>query len=291
MAVSLNVGGLPDDLGRLTRYLPFRFQPRQNGRLGKVPHGMNQGRLVRADVRDRQRWLGLADAAALVAAGRADGLGLVLGPDLGVVGADLDGALESGVVVPWAQAIVDELRGYTEISVSDTGLHVLVRGRLPPGRRRAGRLELLDAGFVALTGHRLPGSLAVVPRRQVALDAVYARTFPASVAFRSPASPASLPLADHEVLARLLDLRNGPKLARLLAGDDSNYSSPSEADFALARLLRFATQDPEQIKRLMRASALARARWDRPAGKNLTYLQLTIRRALTLGGPTLPPSP
>ncbi|WP_156123124.1 hypothetical protein [Deinococcus radiopugnans] len=289
--MSLNVAGLPEDLREQRRYLPFRFRPRHNGRLGKVPHAVTRATQAPADVRDRQRWMGLADAAALVAAGRADGLGLVLGPDLRVVAADLDGALEGGQVLPWAQAIVAELHGYTEISVSGTGLHVLVRGRLPPGRRRAGRLELLDAGFLALTGHRLPGSLAVVPHRQVALDAVYARAFPARCAFRSPAPPASLPLADAEVLARLLALRNGPKLARLLAGDADGYASPSEADFALARLLRFATQDPEQIERLMRASPLARARWDRPAGPDLTYLQRTIHRALTLGGPTLPPSP
>ena len=275
----------------MTRYLPFRFHPRQNGRLGKVPHALDQGRLIRADVRERRRWLGLADAAALVAAGHADGLGLVLGPELGVVAADLDGALESGAVVPWAQSIVNALRGYVEVSVSGEGLHVLIRGQLPPGRRCAGQLELLDGGFIALTGHRLPGSLAVVPHRQVALDAVYSRAFPAPVAQGAFAPPVLLPLADHEVLARLLDLRNGSKLARLLAGDVDGYTSASEVDFALARLLRFATQDPEQIERLMRASALARARWDRPAGKNLTYLQRTIHRALTLGGPTLPRTP
>ncbi|WP_156039228.1 hypothetical protein [Deinococcus marmoris] len=289
--MTLNVSGLPEDLRGQRRYLPFLFHPRGNGRLGKVPHAMVQGRLIPADVRERQRWLGLTDAATLVADGRADGLGLVLGPDLGVVAADLDGVLRGGAVLPWVQGIVDELRGYAEVSVSGMGLHILIRGQLPPGRRRAGGLELLDAGFIALTGHRLPGSLAVVPHRQVALEAVYSRAFPSEVLVAQPTLLASLPLADNEVLARLRALKNGPKLARLLAGDSDTYPSPSEADFALARLLRFSTQDPDQIERLMRASALGRARWDRPAGPGLTYLQRTIHRALALGGPTLPRTP
>ncbi|QFP75023.1 hypothetical protein [Deinococcus sp. AJ005] len=287
--MTLNVDGLPEDLREHQRYLPFCLRPRGNGRLGKVPHAMSNRELQPVDVRRTETWLSLTDAAALVSAGRADGLGLVLGLDLGVVAADLDSALRDGKVLPWAMNLVAELHGYTEVSISGTGLHVLVRGYLPLGRRRAGHLELLDSGFVALTGHRLAGSLATVPHRQGALQAVYGRTFPAPVAHGSPAP--SLPLADTEVLARLLAIKNAHKLARLLDGDVDGYISPSEADFALARLLRFGTQNPEQIARLMRASALARARWDRPAGLGLTYLHRTIDRALVLGGPTLPPAP
>jgi putative DNA primase/helicase len=48
-------------------------------------------------------------------------------------GVDLDGCRdkESGVIAPWAQRWIDSLNSYTEISPSETGVKIFVRGTLP----------------------------------------------------------------------------------------------------------------------------------------------------------------
>ena len=55
-----------------------------------------------------------------------------------------------------ASEIVRELDSYTEFSPSGTGLHVLLRAKLPPGGNRRGRIEIYDRGrFFTVTGRRL----------------------------------------------------------------------------------------------------------------------------------------
>jgi hypothetical protein len=63
-------------------------------------------------------------------------------------------------------AIIDELNSYTEVSQSGKGWHVIVKGNLPAGRNRAGRVEMYDTGrFFVMTGKTATGigSDAIVP--------------------------------------------------------------------------------------------------------------------------------
>tara|TARA_R100001143_G_scaffold63387_1_gene70096 strand:- start:31925 stop:32428 length:504 start_codon:yes stop_codon:yes gene_type:complete len=48
------------------------------------------------------------------------------------VGIDLDGCIIKGQLVPQAQQIVNYCNSYTEVSPSGTGLHIFVKGNLPP---------------------------------------------------------------------------------------------------------------------------------------------------------------
>lgn len=62
-----------------------------------------------------------------------DGVGFEIQPLF--VGVDLDHVVDpiTGVIEPWAKAIVDKLDSYTEYSPSGTGLHIFVYGTLPDG--------------------------------------------------------------------------------------------------------------------------------------------------------------
>jgi primase-polymerase (primpol)-like protein len=42
---------------------------------------------------------------------------------------------ETGAIESWGKSIIDDLGSYTEISLSGTGVHIIVRGTLPPGGR------------------------------------------------------------------------------------------------------------------------------------------------------------
>jgi hypothetical protein len=56
------------------------------------------------------------------------GLGYVMTTPHGVVGIDLDNCVVDNTIAPWAQDVIDQLAGYTELSPSGHGLRVLVRG-------------------------------------------------------------------------------------------------------------------------------------------------------------------
>jgi hypothetical protein len=98
----------------------------------------------------------------------------------------------TGVVTPWALALVQRLNTFTEISPSGRGLHQVVLGKKPGPRchNRGDGVELYDkVHFIAMTGWRLPGTPATVEPRQAELDALYHELFPAP----APAAAAVLP--------------------------------------------------------------------------------------------------
>ena len=277
--------GLPEELQLLPRFLLYRLTPRSSGRAGKVPQRVVGGRLQPTSPLSERAWLSLDDALDLLQLGHGDGLGLALRPDAGQVAVDLDGVVAGQKLTPAAATLVTELDSYTETSVSGQGLHVLLRGQLPGPRRRHAGLELIDTGFLALTGQRWPGTHLGISERQAQLDRLYRSAFPDSQPAASPSAPSTL--SDDALVQRLLRARNGYRVrALLLEGRTEGYPTPSEADFAAARLLGWATNDPEQIIRLMRASPLCRPeRWAQG-----TYLQRTVQRALALGYPSRHPS-
>ena len=71
------------------------------------------------------------------------GIGFVFTSGDDLCGVDLDRCLnpEIGEMESLAQEIIEALDSYTEVSPSGTGVHVLLRGELPPGRRRSGRIR------------------------------------------------------------------------------------------------------------------------------------------------------
>ena len=49
--------------------------------------------------------------------------------------------------------IIERLDTFTEASVTGTGVHMIARGKLPPGRRRKDRIEMYDSGrYFTMTG-------------------------------------------------------------------------------------------------------------------------------------------
>lgn len=120
-----------------------------------------------ASVKDPSSW---SDFAAVTASRTGEGIGFVLTAGDGIVVVDLDHAVENGRVLPWAQAIVDQLPPtYMERGRSGTGLHLWFRGAVPHGRRiRKGELavEVYSDRRYIIIGDRVPGtplSLAELP--------------------------------------------------------------------------------------------------------------------------------
>ena len=77
---------------------------------------------------------------------RGGGLGYVFTTEDSFTGVDLDHSVDpaTGAILPWAQTILETLVSYTQYSVSGTGAHCIVSGRLPSGKRQVGDLQMWD---------------------------------------------------------------------------------------------------------------------------------------------------
>src|SRR5262245_25523307 len=142
---------LPAELASLNQWILWRGrldqQPDGSTRYQKIP--TNPQSMMNADTTNPLTWSDLETAyAALPVAleeweGQPDyyggGVGFVFTARDPYVGIDFDHVIDAtGHLAPHAQAWVERLASYTEITPSGTGLHVIVRGTLPPRHRRKG---------------------------------------------------------------------------------------------------------------------------------------------------------
>lgn len=159
----INVEGIPEGLARLSRWICWKWSRAANGKWTKVPIQVS-GR--NASTTDQQTW---ADFSTVMAAAEQDGwgIGFVFNAD-GVVGIDLDDCRDptTGDLETWAAQIVRDLRTYAEVSPSETGVKLFVRGELPEQFAKQhkrpqgfGHVEIYREGrFFTVTGHRSPGT-------------------------------------------------------------------------------------------------------------------------------------
>lgn len=213
--------------------------------------------------------------------------------------ADLDNCFDaSGTLKPWARPIVDTLASYTEISLSGTGLHVLIRGA-KPGKsckkkmdQDGGEIELYDRErYVAITGNIFEGR-DTIHDRQAELDALYSQVFSTNgagaddVHREGKARAADSTVTAEVVKDRAMRSKQNFKLQALLEGSDAdNNGDTSAADQAACNIIAFNcghipdAQAEAIIDEIIRNSGRYRPKWDSPRGDG-TYGTLTIREAL-----------
>ena len=172
---------------------------------------------------------------------------------------------ETGQTEEWARQIVLEVNSYTELSPSGTGYHILVRGTLPPGANRRGRVEMYDGKrYITVTGQHIAGTPLIIETRD--LTSLHGRMMRRELdPHKKQKPPAKLALA------------RDAKFDALMAGQWSgSYPSQSEADQALCNLLaRRVGPDAAKIDAEFRKSGLYREKWERP-----DYRERTIEKAI-----------
>jgi hypothetical protein len=204
-------------------------------------------------------------------------------------GIDLDKCRdpESGQIDRSAREIIDRLKSYAEISPSNTGVKIFIKGRVGAGKKR-GRIEVYAKGrYFTVTGGRL-GPTATIEERQTEIDAFLRqidaeqpRTKQNPKENESPERTANMD--DASLVDKMLAAKNGQQILRLMNGEweGGNLPTQSEADEALCCHIAFYSQDPEQIDRIFRGSKLYREKWDKKHyGDGRTYGQATVQRAL-----------
>jgi hypothetical protein len=248
---------------------------------------------------DPATWSSFGEATSACKSGHYSGIGFVFSDEDDILGVDLDKCRnpETGAIEPWAAEIVASLATYSEVSPSGRGIHLYLHGKLPPGNRRKGHVEVYDSGrYFTVTGEHIPTTPTTVEQRQDQFLRFYNQFFGSSAP--QPSAPSSFGgagLDDAAILAKAGNAKNGSKFRRLYAGDWSGYPSQSEADLALCTMLAFwCCGDAAQIDRLFRSSGLMRPdKWDRSVGQGRTYGETTVATAISrssesYGSTTLP---
>ncbi len=291
-AVDVDEQSIPAELATRRQWVAWGWEwtGREEKPWTKVPINPHTGK--KASSTNPKTWGTVADAIARAETDDLAGIGYVFAGDDPYSGVDLDGCLNpnTGHLKSWATDIIGDLDSYTELSPSETGVHVIVRGTLPASFKTAAVEAYSQGRYFTITGHRLEGTPATINERTDALAALHQRFTEGRAGGKGgqekPSPNGRRPsarLSDQELLIKALGPKNGAKFSQLYRGDTSGYPSNSEADFALASCFAFWTPDPEQIDRMFRASGLFRAeKWDtRHHSDGSTYGEETIKRALS----------
>lgn len=169
----LNIEEIPLELRSLPRWVVWSWTwKRKAGKYDKPPLQIN-GSL--ASSTDPTTWTRF-ESAAVSTFNRNDGIGFVLGSDVGIVGVDLDDCRNPDTceIFEPASSIIKKLDSYSEVSPSGTGVKVLIHGRLPDKCTKVNHsigIEVYgDGRYFTITGQRLATVPSDVNQRQQELE-------------------------------------------------------------------------------------------------------------------------
>lgn len=175
ISVTFDDRNIPATLKEEPNWIGWKAVP--NGDcIEKIPVNPSTGHYASSTNPDT--WTDYSTAAKIASTQDGVGLGFVFKQAGGIVGIDLDKCRDpdTGAVTPWADEIVRTLNSYTEVSPSGKGLHVYVRGTLPPGKRKRGQVEAYEQGrFFTVTGQYLAGTPPTIEERTAELRAFHAQ--------------------------------------------------------------------------------------------------------------------
>lgn len=289
-----NYDNIPVELRQFNQWIVWRNELDEHGKPTKVPYSVSGHK---ASVTDSRHWTNF-DLAVQTSlnGGNYSGIGFVLSEADPFAFIDLDDpyALEQDgtpknskpdKVLENQKRIFEAFPSYAERSPSGKGLHIIVKGHVPCGRRRESVEVYSNERYMTVTGDvfrpapivpaedTLQSLWLEMSKQTVNLDDYYAGT---TEEFET----------DQQIIQRAMNAANGEKFKLLYAGKwQGHYPSQSEADFALVDMLAFYTKNKAQIKRIFGFSALGE-RNKQTSIKGVPYLDHITNRAFDR---TLPP--
>lgn len=246
---------VPAELRRLPQWVACELLPQPDGSTKKIPYIPGTNR--KAASTDPTTWRSYTEAHQFKRRARwLPAFTFTVSDHYTAIDLDHCRNRETGVIAPWAQAIIDRFpNAYIEISQGGAGLHLIVIGTKPDGAGcKKNGIEVYDRDrFLVMTGNVLPGHEAIGDC-QAELDELCAELWPLTPA--KPASTCPTLTVDDAKLIDDLRSEQGGKAARLLDGDLCGFPSASEARGSLAYKCLFNHATEEQTARILRASSL-----------------------------------
>lgn len=257
-----NAFAIPQELRDLKQWILWRYEDKGGKKPTKVPYTITHNL---ASVTNPNDWSTFNEAFNVFQFGNYDGVGFVFCDADPYTFIDLDdcSTLANGDPNPNYQAdmerqlkIYKEFNSYSEVSPSGKGLHIIVKGKLPQGRRRSFIELYSNQRYATMTGN-VYNDVAIADRNQILNELFKQMGGGSNVTYHTGDAPQTL--EDAKIIEQASEASNGDKFQKLYNGEWNDfYSSQSEADFALIDIVAFYTQNREQIARLFRASALGK---------------------------------
>ena len=222
------------------------------------------------------------------------GIGFVFTKEDPYIGIDCDGCLKDDKLNPFVQKLVEYCESYTDESISGTGIHTIIKGRVPEGfsnnrsmtHQGFKALEVYGHGrYFTMTGKILSGKKQI---REVDLTKFQYGGEDSSNHTNKVAAPTKsetlISTNTDWYVKKLTDGSEGQKfVAYFYRGDLSVVDGDqSRGDYELAKIIANEIGfQPGLIDMIFRASALMRPKWDQiHSSAKKTYGQMTIEKVL-----------
>jgi hypothetical protein len=221
-------------------------------------------------------WTTFDLARVALASGFYNGLGFVLTErdPFAFLDLDIKGEISPEDLARQIQ-IQTAFDSYSERSPSGKGLHIIIKGHVPRGRKRS-HIEIYSSErYMTVTGDVFDNK--PIQERQSQLHILWSEMSVGTSIYSDKAdSPQTA--EDDEILRRAANAANSAKFIALMNGEwggEQGYKSQSEADFALIDIIAFYTQNRAQILRLFLLSNLGK----RDKAQRADYVHTMINRS------------
>lgn len=264
---------IPGELRALRQWCVWRYEDVGAKKPTKVPYQLNGGM---ANVNDPATWCSFDDAvkAALAPGTSYSGIGFIFSDADNFSFIDLDDTDGDTLAYDRQIKIFREFDSYSEISPSGRGLHIIVKGTVPSGRRR-NFIEIYSSQrYATFTGNVYNDK--PIKDCQDKLLQLWEQMGSGGAATNIYKGDDKEKFNDKEIIEQASNAANGDKFKALFRGDwQSLYPSQSEADYAIIDIIAFYTQNKNQIMRLFRSSKLG----VRDKAKRGDYLNWMINKS------------
>lgn len=273
-----NYDNIPDELKVIKAWLCWRYEEIGSHKPTKVPYNPITNK--HADVKKPETWVSFETASKALG---YSGIGYVFHAEDNYSFIDLDSCrfLPNAEINPNYQfdlnrqiKIFNEFESYSEISPSGEGLHIIVKGKIPSGRRRSFIEVYSSERYATFTGN-------VYKHKQIKdcqdkLIQLWEQVGSGPIATNLYQGDDVERIDDNDVIQQAKEAINGDKFNHLLYGNWQHlYTSQSEADYALIDILAFYTQNKKQINRIFLSSGLGK----RTKAKRSDYIERMILRS------------
>lgn len=249
---------IPDELKYYDNWVVWKLEER-DGKQTKIPYNPNNGH--KADPTDKTTWGSFQQCVNLFNTyAEISGIGFVLShedPFAFIDLDDVDKSMDIDAAIHKQGEIYRDFPSYAEKSPSGKGLHIIVKGSIPNGRRNSKYgIEVYSSDrYMTMTGEVYRNLPIVDCNTQ--LNALYAQLTKPVTATQIYMGLGEEEFTDEQVCEMAYAAVNGQKFYDLYTGDwEQYYGSQSEADFALINIIAFYSKNRAQIARIFRASAL-----------------------------------
>ncbi len=247
------IENIPHEMRTYAQFVMWRYEDTDGKKPTKVPYSARTGQLAAVD--NPNTWASFDECVQALSSGWYAGIGFVLTEADPYAFIDLDSTNGDQTALDRQIKIFNEFDSYAERSPSGNGLHIIIKGAIPSGRRRSFIEIYSSKRYMTMTGDVYRN--APIKEQNDLLNALWAQIGQGSVATAVYAGVAEAKETDEQVINRAMAAANGDKFAELLAGKwEGMYQSQSEADFALVDIIAFYTQNLAQIARIFRGSGL-----------------------------------